>query len=448
MNNDALTWAALSPATFSHYCSNMQNVEYYIASHIKKINNALLRIENGTLKRLIISLPPRHGKSELCSKFFPSWFLIRNPNKRIILAGYEKDFAASWGRKAREIITEHGQNIGGVSVSDISSAADRWETNYGGGMVCAGAGGAITGRGADVFIIDDPVKNSEEAHSKIYREKIWDWYRSVALTRLEPSGAMIIIMTRWHEDDLVGKIIEQEGDQWEQIVFPAIDEKGNSLFPKRYPLSALLEIKNSVGSYIWNSLYQQQPSPQSGEIIKSEWLKICVPIAVSRPVRFWDLAVSIKTSADDHAGALCGYVGNNFVIADMIYGKMEYPDLRRRIIQQAISDGTNTMLCIEDAGQQRGFIDDISRDPALSMHTIRAVRPSGDKFNRALPWVARAELGTVYLCRGAWNRPFSDQCAAFTANDSHAHDDMIDAVSGAYQSINTNENATSTRISL
>jgi predicted phage terminase large subunit-like protein len=183
-------------------------------------------------------------------------------------------------------------------------------------------------------------------------------------------------------------------------------------------------------------------------IIKPDTLKICEPIAVSRPVRFWDLAVSIKKSADDHAGAKCGYVGDNFVVEDMIYGKMEYPDLRRRITQQAIADGTGTIIAIEEAGQQRGFIDDIVRDPALSMHTIRAVRPSGDKLNRALPWISRAEMGSVYLCRGAWNRPFVDQCAAFTANDSHAHDDMIDAVSGAYQVLNTNENATSTRISL
>lgn len=172
-------------------------------------------------------------------------------------------------------------------------------------------------------------------------------------------------------------------------------------------------------------------------IINPEWFIVIdsMPLPVDGAARFWDLAVSIKTSADFTAGALCSLQNEKFYIHDMIHAKMEYPDLRQKIIQTAQQDGEHVEICIEEAGQQRGFIDDLKRLPELRNYIIRSVRPDGDKLNRAIRWASRAQLGNVYCVRGIWNRPFFDECNSFTANDSHEHDDQIDSISGAYQHI-------------
>ena len=173
-------------------------------------------------------------------------------------------------------------------------------------------------------------------------------------------------------------------------------------------------------------------------IINAGWFKQIEfknPDSKKRAVRFWDLAVSIKTSADYSAGALCSFFNDRFIIHDVVHGKMEYPDLKKKIIETAKADGQNVVIGIEEAGQQRGFIDDLKRIPELLPYTILAIKPEGDKLNRAMPWASRAQLGSVDVCRGMWNKDFLDECNDFTADDSHAHDDQIDAVSGAYQTL-------------
>ena len=173
-------------------------------------------------------------------------------------------------------------------------------------------------------------------------------------------------------------------------------------------------------------------------VINSAWFQLIDNIKLDesyRPVRFWDLAVSMKTAADYTAGALCSFQNERFVIHDIMHGKFEYPDLRKRLIETANRDGRNTIIAVEEAGQQRGFIDDLKRLPELREFTIVAQAPEGDKFNRMMPWASRAQLGNVQVCRGLWNKEFFDECNDFTADDSHAHDDQIDAVSGAYHKL-------------
>jgi len=167
-------------------------------------------------------------------------------------------------------------------------------------------------------------------------------------------------------------------------------------------------------------------------IIKPEWFKVVDYATYQKGVRFWDLAVSIKTSADYSAGALCSFSNDVFVVHDIVHGRFEYPDIRRKIIEAAQRDGPSVTIGLEEAGQQRGFIDDLKRIPELRGYIIKAKRPYGDKLNRAMPWASRAELGIVQVCRGMWNKKFFEECADFTADDTHQHDDMIDAVSGAY----------------
>lgn len=197
--------------------------------------------------------------------------------------------------------------------------------------------------------------------------------------------------------------------------------------------------------YARQELYAEIVEMGAG-IIRSEWFKIVGDRKAVQGCRFWDLAVSIKTSADYSAGALCSLADGRMCIHHMQHCKVEYPELRRRIIQSAQLDGKSIIIGLEEAGQQRGFIDDLTKLPELAGYTIRAVKPHGDKYNRAMPWASRAELGAVDICRGAWNKGFLDECNAFTADDSHQHDDQIDAVSGAYSILTTNRQVTGARI--
>lgn len=243
------------------------------------LSRKLHAVAAGRIQRLMVQCPPRHGKSMLCSQFFPAWYLGTYPDRRVILTSYEADFAASWGRKARDVLTEHGPELWGVTIRDDSSAANRWDIEGNtGGMQTAGVGGPVTGKGAHLLLIDDPVKNDEQARSPTYRERAWEWYRSTAYTRLEPGGAVVLVMTRWHRDDLAGKILAQAadtGEKWEVVRLPAIAEEndqlgrapGKPLWPARYPLDVLERIRATTEAYWWACLYQQDPAPEGG----AEW---------------------------------------------------------------------------------------------------------------------------------------------------------------------------------
>lgn len=250
---------------------------YRPAPHHHLIAEALERVERGECKRLMICMPPRHGKSELASRRFPSYFIGRNPAKQIIAASYNSDLAGDFGREVRNIVAESEFNaLFQVQLASDSKAANRWHTSGGGMYVAAGVGTAITGRGAHILLIDDPFKDREEADSERRRQRVWDWYTSTAYTRLMPGGAIVLINTRWHEDDLSGRLLAQQehgGDQWEVLSLPAIDDRGHALWEEDYPLSRLLEIKAVLPERDWNALYQQNPTPDDGTYFRRDWFK-------------------------------------------------------------------------------------------------------------------------------------------------------------------------------
>lgn len=257
----------------------------YIANwHHKKLAEALEAVERGEILRLIVEMPPRHGKSQLGSIDFPAWYLGRNPDKEIITASYSGELARDFGGKTRDVINDpQYQAIFTTRLKADSKSKDKWRTQEGGSYTSVGIGGPITGRGAHILLIDDPFKNREEAESRLIRDKIWDWYTSTAYTRLEKGGAVIVIMTRWHTDDLVGRLLDRQdkgGDQWVRVRFPAIAQEqeehrdiGEALWSEKYDLAALQNIKANVGIYDWQALYQQNPVASETQEFRKEWIR-------------------------------------------------------------------------------------------------------------------------------------------------------------------------------
>ena len=260
--------AGQSLLAFTEYTNPL----YVRAQHHEQIAAKLEAVERGDIDRLMIFMPPRHGKSELASKRFPAWCLGRKPNRQIIAASYNSDLANDFGRNVRNLVAEpeFGQVFPGVTLAPDSQAAMRMNTNHGGTYVAAGVGTAVTGRGAHIALIDDPFKDREEADSERRRELVWDWYRSTLYTRLMPGGAIVLIQTRWHEDDLAGRLLEQDAEQWDVLELPAIDD-GRALWPEWYDIDALERIKATIGPREWSALYQQQPQPDEGTFFKREW---------------------------------------------------------------------------------------------------------------------------------------------------------------------------------
>lgn len=253
-----------------------------LARHLDLLDKTLIQAieaaQSNLLDGLVVSMPPQHGKSELCSKFLPAWYLGNYPDRRVILTGYEADFAAQWGRKARDLLEQWGPAFG-VRVSRRSAAVHRWDLEgREGGMSTAGVGGPITGRGAHLLIVDDPIKNDEEARSSTHRQKQWDWWQSTASTRLRPGGLCMVIQTRWHRDDLAGKILREaktNGQRWREVRLPALADvndplgraPGEALWPEVYTQEHLLRVKSSRTNYYWRSLYQQDPVAEGS----TEW---------------------------------------------------------------------------------------------------------------------------------------------------------------------------------
>jgi len=431
--------------------------------------------------RLMVFMPPRHGKSELVSKRFPAWFLGRNPDARVILASCTGSLAYDFSRSVRGIVMDDPfQAVFGirsgqeerVELSRESRAVDAWNVEgRRGGLVAAGVGGSIIGRGADLAVIDDPFKDRNEAESKATRDRIDAWYRSTLYTRLEEAGAVVLMHQRWHSDDLAGRLIRRMldgGDQWTVLALPALAEDwarpredeedwerqvvaacesgywigrdplgrapGAALWAEKYDLDALAAIRDNIGGYDWDALYQQRPRRLEGALIRAHEIPIVdqAPEGL-RQARYWDLAVSGRESADYIAGARVGRASDGrMYIIDVARFPGPWADARPRMVQVMRRDGAGVEQGIEISGQQGGYFQELQRDEALSGVPVRGVDPRhvGNKEVRANVWASRIEDGLVAMVRGPWNDAFVAEAVAFPRGQ---HDDQVDAVSGAVQ---------------
>jgi predicted phage terminase large subunit-like protein len=424
------------------------NGKWQLANHLSLIDEKLMAVAAGDIKRLMLCLPPRHGKSELVSRYFPAWYLGLFPDRRVILVSHEAYFAASWGRKARDVLME-SSSIFGVRVNQRSSAADHWDIyGHAGGMDTAGAGGSITGKGANVLLIDDPVKSGERANSPFMRDKLWDWYRSTAYTRLEPQGAVILIMTRWHPDDLAGKLLKQMesgGEAWEVVSLPAVAEDddplgrapGQALWPERFSKEELEEKKKAVSPFWWSAEYQQQPVPREGALFQRDWFEWITdyPRDVNL-ARYWDPAAT--KNGDYTAGALVGEKDGIYYLVNMQRVQESPAGVAQLIRQTAKCDRKlgNVAIFMEQEPGSAGahMIDNYARN-VLKGYPFKGNKASGSKIVRAHPVSSAAELGNIKLVTGRWNTAFLDEAEVFPYGE---YDDQIDALSMSYCSILVN----------
>ena len=319
-------------------------------------------------------MPPRHGKSELISHYGGVvWYLNTFPENHVILTSYEAAFAASWGRKSRNTIVAN-KDILDIEMSGDSASSSNWELVSGGGLVTAGVGGAITGRGADLLIIDDPIKNAEEAESEVYREKVWEWFNSTAYTRLEPGASIIVVMTRWHEDDLAGRLLNgvdveedvEQVEEWEEIRLPAEAEEndllgrseGEALWPWRYDEEALERRKRRLRHW-WGPIFQQRPTDKEGGTIKTDWWQwynVSEMPPIRRLVVAWDTAFKEGEKNDYTVGAVWAQCKNGFYLIDIERKRLDFPDLVKTVKKVHKRRMKKPLHLVEDAASGQSLI--------------------------------------------------------------------------------------------
>ncbi len=405
-------------------------------------------------QRLIVAVPPRHGKSELISRHTPAWFLGCFPEKRVMLATYGGDFAMSWGRKNRDLLEEHGPGLYGITVDQSSRAADRWDLKgHEGGMQTAGVGGSITGKGADLLIIDDPIKDSEEAGSETIREKHWEWWLSTASPRLHPGAAVIVLMTRWHEEDLAGRLLAhaqddsdgEAGEPWMEIRLPCIAEEddplgrevGEVLWPERWTAEWARKKKHDTRAYWWNALFQGRPAPAEGGIFKRNWWKFYPegePPPAKRIWTSWDTALKDKTTGDYTVGIAWLQDLENRYVLRIVRGHWSLVEAleQMKALHAWITEVHGA------GGMCAHYVENAAMGPELmaaarrSVPGVIAVQASLDKVSRAQAVTPALAGGNVWLpAHPVTMEPTSiaseliEECAGFP---NAAHDDMVDAL--------------------
>lgn len=438
--------AALRPTrTFREFASSV-NPKYKWYRHCVTLAEALQGVADGTIKRLMVFEPPRHGKSEEVSRLFAGYYLERHPDRWVGLAAYAAGLAFTLSRNARENYLRAG-NV----VNPQAGGVEHWETTDGGGMWAAGVGGPITGKGFHLGIIDDPVKNAEEANSETIREKHKDWWRSTFYTRGEPDAAIVVVQTRWHEDDLSGWLLAQELDEdpegWHILNLEAIrtDEAttwptsctviadwrkpGEALCPERYSLEKLKKMERRVGSYYFGALFQQRPTAMSGDVFKREWWQsyTALPTQFDRIIQSWDMAFKDEETSDYVSGQVWGVKGLRFYLLDRVKERMSFTASCNAVRGMTAKWPRATGKYVEDKANGPAVISALRRECSGMV----GVKPDGGKLARAYAVQPVVEAGQCYLpdpSIAPWVEDFIRECAQFPRG---AHDDDVDAMTQA-----------------
>jgi predicted phage terminase large subunit-like protein len=420
--------------------------------HIMKMVDALQRVADGTLKRLIINIPRRHGKTETTCKLFPAYFLGMHPTRHVILGAFGEDLVNKASRRLRRRIRSkrYMEFFPGVELAKDARAVEEWElAGFEGGFKGVSVGSGVVGYGADLMIIDDPHKGRKEADSQVERDAVGNWFESEMFPCLEPNpleAAIVVIHTRWHEDDLTGRLLEKMrsdplADQYETIQLSALSGPAEDipLWPERFPKEAYYSIRANMTAREWQSQYQCNPVPPDGTLFKKKDF-VFSPSAPQdlQWIRVWDLATSSLQTADRTVGALMAVDSQkNYWIRDIVFGRFEWPAARRKILDVAYIDGSDVMVYIEKGAFNMGRLakDLVDTWERIDI-PVRAIAPDkGDKYQRAQPLAARAEAGKVIFVTGGgatphWANTAIEELVVFPHGKN---DDFVDALTlGAY----------------
>ena len=412
--------------------------EFVQGPHHVKIAKKFEEIATGKIKRLIVNMPPRHTKSEFASFLLPAWMMGREPRLKIIQTTHTAELSYRFGRKVRNLMDEQKYHdiFEDVKLSVDSKAAGRWETNKGGEYFASGVGGAITGRGADLLIIDDP-HSEQDALSSTAMENAYEWYTSGPRQRLQPGGAIVIVMTRWSTKDLTGMLMkaqkEVKADQWELIEFPAIMPSGKPVWPEYWKLEELEGVKASVAISKWNAQWQQNPTSEEGSIIKREWWKTWkkekMPL-LQHVIQSYDTAFSKKETADFSAITTWGIflfneITPNIILLDMKKGRWDFPELKKIALEEYKYWEPETII-IEQKASGTPLTHELRQ---VGIPVINFTPSKGnDKHVRVNSVAPLFEAGQVWAPDKKWAEELIEECAAFPFGDN---DDLVDSTTQA-----------------
>lgn len=423
---------------------------YQVNWHHENLAELLTKMERGDIKRLMVFMPPRHGKSELVSRRFPAYILGKRPDAHIISASYSATLASAMNRDVQRIIdspeyaqlfpdTRLGSGVGYLRNSDVFEIVD-----HKGYYLSAGVGGGITGRGADFAIIDDPIKNRAEAESKVFRDKVFDWFTSTLYTRLEKDARVLITLTRWHEDDLAGRLLtlaqeNPQADQWHVISYPALAhnevhpsdprQPGEALWEDKYSRDTLLTIKSTVGTYEWSALYDQNPSPPEGSMVQRGWLNYykILPSKFEEVIQSWDFAFDKSDSSSYVVGQVWGKVGADKYLIDQVRDRMNFTESLRAVKNLSAKHPQAKAKFMEKKANGAAIINSLRRQ----ISGIIPVNPDGSKVERLYAVTPQFEAGNVYLpdpSIAPWVNDYVEELVSFP---NATNDDQVDCTTQA-----------------
>jgi predicted phage terminase large subunit-like protein len=431
-----------SKESFLYFVTQMWPV-FISGAHHKIMADAFERVANGQLKRLIINMPPRHTKSEFASFLLPAWFLGKFPHKKIIQTAHTAELATGFGRKVRNLVSsEPYQKVFQTKLSSDSKAAGRWNTHMGGDYFAIGVGGAVTGKGADLLIIDDPHSEQEakQGNPAVF-DNVYEWFTSGPRQRLQPGGAIIIVMTRWAKRDLTGQILKNAGkdgvDQWEVIDFPAIMPNGNPLWPGFWSKQALEALKSELPVSKWEAQYQQNPTSEEGAIIKRENWQLWEsdkPPSCEYIIQSWDTAFEKNNRADYSACTTWGVFQHpnkqgdlrpNIILLDAFKARMEFPELKHKALEMWKEWEPDTLI-VEKRAAGAPLIYEM-RKMGIPMSEYTPGK-GNDKISRVNAISDLFASGIVWCPETRWAEEVMDELASFPNGD---HDDLVDSSSQA-----------------
>ncbi len=413
------------------------------ALHHRLLLDRLDAISRGDIDRLMVLMPPGSAKSTYASFLFPAWWFTQHPNSSVIATSHTTSLAEHFGRQVRGLVQEYGNELG-YGLHAGRQAAGHWQTTCKGDYFATGIRGPLIGRRADLAIIDDPIKSQADADSPVLRERVWNWYRFDLTTRLKPLGRIVLIMTRWHEDDLAARLLAQNPEEWHVIRLPALAEEGDplgriagaALWPDWEDERALLRRHDTIGERAWSAMYQQSPRPIVGSLFKTA----CIDILDTPPIRTtgmvaraWDLAATVATGGNDPdwtAGVkLARDETGRFIVLDVVHLRGTPLDVEAAIVEAARIDGKSVTIGLPEDPGQAGKHQASYLVRRLAGYTTATSRETGAKSTRAAPVASQVEARNFAMVRAKWNHALLEELRDFPFGRK---DDQVDALSRAF----------------